>query len=232
MTYQYRSGRRRASRGSLVLLLVLISVFLVSCVAGSNSLWVRGLLGIDFADYHRESVLGEVPVDGAVSAQLCDMVDILTLEHQLSLKPFSSTTQAVKYYRDAILNDMLRDDYQLYTGSHAQPSDRANLCQPTISMMIPTEDFENAVFRYFGGTTVQHRDGEIFRYMRQAGGYTTPVQARDPATEVRVVSIVETAHTYRMTFYLEDEGAQSSEYLAVFVKREDSSCYFYSLRGL
>ena len=123
-------------------------------------------------------------------------------------------------------------DYSLYTGSHAQPDDRANFCQPTISMMISARDFENAVFRHFGGTTVQHRDGDVFQYLRDAGGYTAPVQAKDPVAKVRLISLDETEHTYRRSFRLVCEDAESEGYLAVFVKRGDSSCYFYSLRAL
>ena len=228
MTYHSHRRRRRMKRGTLVLLLLLISVFLASCVAGSNPLWVRGLFGFDFANYRGEAIQETLPTDGAVATQLCDMVDVLTLRGN-SLEPFSSTSQAVRLYRDAVLNDMLRDDYLRYAGSSAQLSSRSDAYAPTLSMMIPEEDFENAVYRYFGGTAVSHRDGEVFRYMRNAGGYTAPVQAKDPAARVLVTALEETAHTYRMTFRLICGEEQSELYRAVFVKREDSSCYFYAL---
>lgn len=229
MTYHYRARRRRRTkRGTLVLLLLLITVFLVSCVAGSNPLWVRGLFGMDFANYREEEALTSHPTDGAVSAELCEMVEILTLGN-LSLQPFSSTSQAVKLYRDAILNDMLRDDYVTYGGYAAELSANQTASGLVLSTLIPRADFENAVYRYFGGTTVRHRDGEIFCYLRSEGGYTAPVQARDPDAEVVVESIEETEHTYRMSFRLTRGEEISDSYLAVFVKRESTSCYFYSL---
>ena len=211
-----------------MLLLLLISVFLVSCVAGSNPLWVRGLFGMDFANYREEEILTVHPTDGEIADGLCELVDILTLG-DLSLEPFSSTSQAVKLYRDAILNDMLRDNYVVYGGYGASLSNGTAASGPVLSTVIPREDFENAVYRYFGGTTVRHGDGEIFRYLRREGGYTAPVQARDPNAQVLVKSIEETEHTYRMSFRLSCGEAVSDLYFAIFVKREDSSCYFYLL---
>ena len=232
MTYYSRRRRRRTSRGSLVLLLVLVSVFLVSCVAGSNPLWVRGLFGLDVASYRSEVTVRELAVDGKTSAELCDMVEILVLG-DTELKPFSSTSQAVKLYRDAILNDMLRDDYLHYAGAGANLSiERGAVCAPTLSVMIPSQDFENTVYRYFGGTAVQHRDGEVFEYVRAAKGYTAPVSARSADVEVDVISLEETEHTYRMTFCLWQGDVQSEIYRACFVKREDTSCYFYALELL
>ena len=229
LNYHYRARRRRRTRrGTLVLLLLLLSIFLVSCVAGSNPLWIRGIFGIDFANYREEEILVVHPTDGELSDELCDMVEILTLG-DLTLEPFSSTSQAVKLYRDAILNDMLRDNYLAYGGYGASLSNGGAASGPVLSMLIPREDFENAVYRYFGGTTVRHRDGELFRYLRRECGYTAPIQARDPSATVLVERIEETEHTYRMSFRLVSGEEISDSYFAVLMKREDSSCYFYLL---
>ena len=40
--------------GLTILLLVLSSVLLVSCMAGPNTLWIRGLFGLDTDDYLAE----------------------------------------------------------------------------------------------------------------------------------------------------------------------------------
>jgi len=47
--------------------------------------------------------------------------------------------------------------------------------------------------------------------------------------DVAVDSLEETEHTYRMVFRLTDGEESSGAYCAVFVKRDDGSCYFYSL---
>lgn len=229
--YGYRRRRRRrANRGVLVLMVVLVTVFLVSCVAGSNPLWVRGLFGFDVANYEREEAIGTLPTEGAVATELCDMVEILAAG-SIELRGFGSTSSAVKLYRDAILNDMLRDNYTSYTGSTQMLSASGTATgQAVISTFIPQADFEATVYRYFGGASVKHRDGTIFRYIKDAKGYTAPIQAWESAVEICVASLEETAHTYRMSFTLSLDGETSPEYLAVFVKRADGTSYFYSLK--
>ena len=228
--YGYRRrSRRRNHRGALALVLVLVTLFLVSCVAGSNPLWLRSLFGVDAANYEKEPVEAVLPTDGVRAAELCDMVEILT-RGNIELAGFRSTTQAVKLYRDEILNDMLRDHYTLYTGSAPSLSlGGAATGVPVISTFIPAKDFEETVYRYFGGSSVNHADGGVFRYLKDAGGYTAPVQAQQSGVTVTVVSLEETAHTYRMSFTLSRGDETSETYRAVFVKRDDGACYFYSL---
>lgn len=229
--YGYRRRRRRrANRGALVLIVVLVTLFLVSCVAGSNPLWVRSLFGLDVANYEREETIGSLPADGTVAWELCDMVQILAAG-SVELEGFGSTSAAVKLYRDAILNDMLRDDYATYTGStQTLSASGTSTGRPVISTFIPAADFEARVYRYFGGASVKHRDGTIFRYLKDAKGYTAPIQAWESQVQIGVVSLEETKHTYRMRFTLSLDGETSPEYTAVFVKREDATCYFYSLK--
>lgn len=229
--YGYRRRRRRrANRGALVLIVVLVTLFLVSCVAGSNPLWVRSLFGLDVANYEREESVASLPTDGTVARELCDMVEILAAG-SVELERFGSTSAAVKIYRDAILNDMLRDNYAAYTGGTQMLSASSTATgKPVISTFIPQADFEARVYRYFGGASVKHRDGAIFRYLKDAKGYTAPIQAWESQVRIDVTSIEETAHTYRMRFTLSTDRETSPEYTAVFVKRDDATCYFYSLK--
>ena len=229
MRKRYRYSGRRTRRGMLVLLLLLSAAFLVSCVAGSNVLWVRGFLGFDVTDYGAEPSVRSHPVEGEISDRLCDLVEILTVGG-ITLEPFEGTSQAVSRYRDAILNDMLRDHYALYNGNRTL-LDQAGQAYPgtVLSTLIPQTDFENAVFRDFGGTAINHKSGELFAYLSRVDAYTAPLQAMEPRGTVRVYSIEETLHTYRMTFTLSDGDQTSDLYTAVFVKRDSGNCYFYSL---
>ena len=235
MYYSYRRHtrhrRRHTNRGVFALMLLLTAVFLVSCVAGSNPLWIRGMFGVDAANYAAEPSERVLTVDCEQSAELCDMVEIL-ISDGVTLRPFRSTSQAVRQYRDCILNDMLRDHYALYTGN-ADALAKLNNAYPNHAMLtlIPETDFENAVYRYFGGSNVSHKSGEVFEYLSRADAYTAPVQAWEAQAELAVLKLEETAHTYRMTFTLTD-GDASADYFAVFVKRDDGSCYFYSLETL
>ena len=227
--YRYRRRGRRTNRGMLILLLLLTAVFLVSCVAGSNPLWVRSVFGLDTVNYESEPTKQALAEDGEVTASLCDIVDIL-LTGTLDLTTFHSTAQVVKYYRDAILNRMLCENYALYVGNSSLVTvARENYPHMQLCTLIPEDDFENTVFRYFGGTSVSHGDGELFSYLSRAKAYTAPLQPRESKLQLDVVRAEETEHTYRLLFTLTDGGETSRTYTAVFVKRGDGSCYLYSL---
>ena len=223
-----RRYRRRTNKGVLLLLLLLSAVFLVSCVAGANPLWVRGVLGVDIANYNTESIDRTLPTDGAVAETLCDMVEILTA-NSAYLKTFRTPSQAVNLYRDAILNDLLRDNYLLYTGNRYTLSVASAVYAGNISTAIPAADFERAAYRYFGATGVRHKDGELFVFLRDARAYTAPVQAWESGVEIAVETLEQTANTYRMRFRLSDDASTSQVYTATFAKHTDGTLYFYSL---
>ena len=216
--------------GLTVLLLILCSVLLVSCMAGPNALWIRGVFGLDVNDYFSEAPLRQLQTDGTTATLLSNMVGIIVSD-SIHLSPFSGTAEAVRIYRDAILNDMLRDDYGRYTGNR-QDIETVSGAYPYLSTstLIEKEDFENVVFRYFGGTSVSHRSGNAFSYLSRAGYYTSPMQARECIAEVEIRELYETEHTYRMQFVLTANGETSDIYTAVFVKRSDGSCYWKALR--
>ena len=218
--------------GLAILLLVLSSVVLVSCMAGPNALWIRGLFGLDTNDYFSEAPLRQLQPDGATAALLTNMVTIIVSDN-IHLSSFSGTGEAVRLYRDEILNDMLRDDYSRYTGNR-QALDKVSAAYPYLSAstLISKEDFENVVFRFFGGTSVSHKKGDAFSYLSRAGYYTSPMQARACSAEVAVIELYETEHTYRMQFTLTANGETSDVYTAVFVKRTDGSCYWKALRTI
>ena len=216
--------------GLTILLLLLSSVLLVSCMAGPNALWIRSIFRLDVNDYFSESPLRQLQPDSTTATLLCNIVTIIVSD-SIHLTPFSGTGEAVRIYRDAILKDMLRDDYSRYTGNR-QAIDAVSRAYPYLSAatLIAKDDFENVVFRYFGGTSVSHKSGDAFSYLSRAGYYTSPLQARECTTEVEILEIYETEHTYRMQFVLTANGETSDVYTAIFVKRDDGSCYWKALR--
>lgn len=225
----YGRRRRRWRAGTLLLLILLTTLFLVSCVAGSNVLWIKGLFGWDVDDYASEATDRALSLDGEIAEELTDTVRMVTSD-SIHLDGFRTTSQAVKLYRDAILNDMLRSNYVRYTGNTKLLTAAQGAYPYTVfSMLIPTADFENTVYRYFGGTSVDHRNGDAFSYLDRAGAYTSVVQARACDITLSIVSLVETENTYRMCFTLSDAVETSGEYTAIFVKREDGSCYWKAL---
>ena len=228
----FHSKQNTRRIGLTILLLILTSALLVSCMAGPNALWIRGLFGLDVNDYLSEAPLRQLQPDGATAALLSNMVTIVVSD-SIQLTPFSGTSEAVRLYRDAILNDMLRDDYSRYTGNREALNIVAKQ-YPYFSAatLIAKEDFENVVFRFFGGTSVSHKGGDAFSYLARVGYYTSPVQARECCAKVNILELYETEHTYRMQFTLTAGEETSDTYTAVFVKRSDGSCYWKALRIL
>lgn len=216
--------------GLAILLLIILSAVLVSCMASPNALWIRGLFGLDVNDYFGEAPLRQLQPDGATATLLTNTVTIIVSDN-IHLSSFSGTSEAVSLYRDEILNDMLRDDYSRYTGNR-KALDNVTRSYPYLSAstLIAKEDFENVVFRFFGGTSVKHKSGNAFSYLNRAGYYTSPVQTRECTAEVTVLELYETEHTYRMQFTLTANGETSNVYTAIFVKRSDGSCYWKALR--
>ena len=227
-----QTKQRTRRIGLAILLLTLTSVILVSCMAAPNALWIRGLFGLDTNDYFAEAPLRQLQPDGATAVLLTNMITIVVSDN-IHLSSFSGTSEAVRLYRDEILNDMLRDDYSRYTGNRTALDKVAN-AYPYLSAstLISKEDFENVVFRFFGGTSVSHKKGEAFSYLSRAGYYTSPVQARECVAQVNILELYETENTYRMQFTLTANGEASNVYTAVFVKRSDGSCYWKALRTI
>jgi len=226
----YRRRKRRVSRGMLIVLLLLVTVFMVSCVAGSDPLWIREVFGLDVVHYDEEPALHSCATDGEIANSLSCIVGSLTTARSLSLPTFDSSKEGVSLYRDAILNDLLREHYLLYTGNPSTLSDLSSAYPGrTVTTLIPESDFESAAVRYFGTGSVRHKNGTVFEYLDRVDGYTAPLQAWETGTHVQVEQLEETEHTFRMTFRLSDGEDCSIPYRAVFAKREGGSCYLYSL---
>jgi hypothetical protein len=229
MRIRRRYRKKRLKTGSLLVLLLLTAAFLVSCVAGSGSLWVQGFLGLDTNNYALEPAVNTLPLGGEQVAEMRDIINIL-LPFGTDLKPFRNTGQLLKHYRDAILNDMLRDNYSLYTGNAAILEQVSAVSPYTVlTVAIPAKDFANTVNRYFGGSVASHKSGSLFSFLPEAEVYTTPLQPVTNNVTVTVERAEETLHAYRLYFRLSDGESVSDPYVALFVKREDGSCYLRAL---
>ncbi|MBQ9759849.1 MAG: hypothetical protein IJW16_00710 [Clostridia bacterium] len=230
MGYRSRRRRRRIRLTVALIAVLLCSVFLVSCMASANVTWVRALLGYDVTDYESEAAVATLSVEDARAAELCEMVEILSADRGIRLEGFENTSEAVSLYRDAILGYMLRGNYSRYTGNRdTMEAVQTSYPQMQFSTLIPAQDFENTVFRYFGGVSVKNESGALYSYLNRADCYTAPVQRGASDVQMNVQTLEETAHTYRMTFSLTNGEGSSENYTAVFLKRDDGTCYFRSL---
>ena len=224
----YRRRPKKLRLGTLVVLLLLVAVFLVSCAVGSRPLWAHGALGLGSATYRSEEVTATLSTEGDLCAELSSMVEVLVGD-SLTLQPFSGSTQAVKLYRDRLLLSMLREHYALYNcNAELEASAKSAYPQRTLCTLIPKDAFESFVFRNFGGNHVAHKSGEVFEYLSKIDCYTSPVPVRASSVAFKVRSLVETERTRRMEFTLL-QGGKSLSYTAIFLFRKDGSSYLYSI---
>ena len=232
MIKTYRRRKRRISKGGAMLTALVLVLFLFSGVAAFRPQAFKTLFGESVAAYQAEPVVQYLRTDGETAFLLADYIDILT-SGSANIRSFHGASDAVKYYRDEILNDMLRDHYALYTGNNTYLSVvNASYTSGAVSTWIPESEFENTVARYFGESSVYHKSGAIFSYLHQEGGYTAPIQSWESRVELEILSLEETENAYRMRFTLLDETGNSASYRALFVKRSDGSCYLYALDAM
>lgn len=229
MRYPYRRRKRRFRAGSILLLVLLCATFLVSCVAGPNALWIKGFFGLDLSDYRSQTVCATLsPTDQRVE-EMVDTLDIL-LAGSVDLATFSTTSRLMEEYRDAILNDLLRDHYSLYMGNPQLLSvAESSYPEAMLSTAIPAKDLEQAVKRHFGGGSIAHRDGDVYEYLGRSDTYTTVLGPWESSVVLNVLSAEETQNTYRLYFTLSDGEHTSAVYCGLFVKRADGSTYLRSL---
>ena len=226
---RYRRMNHRSARvGTLLLLLAFLGVFLVSCVAGGNTLWLQSVLGLDLGTYAKETVVSAPDTEDARVRQMTETVAML-VGNGTELTPFRNCSQLLDLYRDRILNAMLRENYGRYVGDRtAKAAVAASDPQLNACLLIPAADFEGTVSRCFGGSEIRNESGEYFTYLR-AGYYSLPIEPWESRAEVLPLSCEETAHAYRLGFVLSDGVETSTPYTAYFVKRADGSFY---LRGI
>ena len=205
-------------------LTIVLLVFPMTACSTINE-WIDKL-GFDTHDYMQESVTGTCETDGETAQTLKEMLEILTSSQ--SLYEFTKTKDAINQYRDTILTYMLETEYARYSGNQTL-IEQASREYPEyqITQIIPAKDFEATMYQYFGGNVrIQHKDGQVFRYLKKVNAYISPVAPNNSEYEITLTSIEETANTYRVYFTVDADSETAQDYFALIVKREDGTHYF------
>lgn len=189
-------------------------------------------LGFDTYDYMSERVIRTISPDSDTAAELSLLLDVLITDSP-SLVLFDNTADAIRYYRDAVLEYMLRTDYAKYSGNRAL-IEKANAKYPEyqISQIIPESEFEATMYRCFGGSVkISHADGGKFKYLPDIGAYISMIDSSDSGYYADISGIDETEKTYRVRFRVKssDDDIASDEYFALIIKREDGTLYIKKL---
>ncbi|MGN1048023.1 MAG: hypothetical protein ACI4QZ_05390 [Eubacteriales bacterium] len=201
-----------------------LAVLLASCGSSGDA---------EAKKYAEEAIIGSASEKPEVISALSDIIYALTID-SIELPEFTNPEDALPLCRDSVLNYLLTTSYSRFSGSTATLEKAASeYPNMNITAAIGTADFEGMLYSIFNhGGNVRHSDTKRFQYLSKIEAYTPVVQTKACTYSLDIISIDETESTYRMTFYCQRGEEISPEYLAVFVKRENASCYINSLEKI
>lgn len=212
-----------------ILSLILVLGTLTSC-------GLLDRLGFDTYDYMSESVTKTHDASGETAIMLEELLMILVTDSPV-LPTFDNMSDAITFYRDAVLEHLLASDYAKYSGN-GKLIERAMKQYPEyqITQVLPELEFEATMYRCFGGDVmITHKDGNKFRYLPGVGVYIPMLAISDSGYTADITSLAETEKTYRVRFKVKsvpDENGnvtESEEYFALVIKREDETLYIKKL---
>ncbi|MBR6709331.1 MAG: hypothetical protein IKL84_06600 [Clostridia bacterium] len=209
-------------------LAVLLCVIFCACAGDA----VLTLLGFDMTDYTHEPVWAVLDPHTARAESLCDMVRVMASD-PLQVPEFSSSREAVADCAESVLVHLLCSGERRTGGATLRA--RASTLYPdrTFTSLISASDFENAIYRYFGGREqISHHSDGRFTYLSKLGAYTTVAQPYSVEYTVDVLLLEETENTYRMTCRTAIADYISPAYRVIFIKRDDGTCYIHSSERL
>lgn len=212
-----------------ILSLILVLGTLTSC-------GLLDRLGFDTYDYMSESVTKTHDASGETAVMLEELLMILVTDSPV-LPTFDNMSDAITFYRDAVLEHLLASDYAKYSGN-GKLIERAMKQYPEyqITQVLPELEFEATMYRCFGGDVmITHKDGNKFRYLPGVGVYIPMLAISDSGYTADITSLAETEKTYRVRFKVKSEPdengnvTESEEYFALVIKREDETLYIKKL---
>jgi hypothetical protein len=220
----------------IVLIVLAVIPFTASCDtkdSSSLSYKLMTFLGFDMHDYENEVQGTPISSSDEKYDAIVSIVRILVSD-SASIATFESPREAASANADAILSYMLSENYSAYTGNLELLSKaKETYPQYNITTLIPVEDFEGVVYKYFGGDeSVKNKSGVRFTYLPKVGAYTTTGAIPTKLADVDVILCYETENTYRVRFRLSYDGQTSPKYDAMLIKRDDGTMYMRFLREM
>ncbi len=209
-------------------LVLMISVASFSSCSGDR---VNDILGIDSTDYEAEEIIGDAKTDVDVLSTVTSIISALTVNSNI-LPEFENSSDIASVSSDTVLNYMLTTSYSRYN-SDKKLLDEAEKEYPNmnITAAIGIEALEDEMYKLFGyNGAIRHANTERFSYLSKIKAYTPAANAEAQEATLDIISLDETENTYRMTFYSVLDGTPSVQYFALFIKRENDSCYIKTLR--
>ena len=205
---------------------ILALLFLSSCESGFAKS-VRSMLGIDDHDYASEPVVDTPDRQSDTIKNLADTAKILA--YSRNIIPFVSFSDAADGYVDAVLNYLATVYYTKYSSNKALlqrfSEDYPDL---SLSILIPREDYENTVYRFFGGSRkAVVKSTAIYSYLPKTDAFMLVGQVPVSDVSVRVLSAEETENTYRLSVNFSRDGQNTDVYDLIFRKRGEDDAYIW-----
>lgn len=221
------------TKGSICFFLIIFSLLSLSSCALRNGIY--RLLGIDSEDYTLQAVTGRIDLssDDEDEAELIrTLVD--EAEHLLcgeEIKCFKGRGDLGSSYYDSVLDCMAHKNYSKYSAD-GELFARLNEYYPELNVntLIPAEDYENTLYRIFGGgTKVKHGSTYRYTYLEKINAYLLTGKQKEFNIKVAPISVEVTKDTYRMRASLMTDGTEGREYTIVYRMRQEKEPYIYAL---
>ena len=207
--------------------ILLIIAQLTSCSGG-----ISGLLGIDNADYSAEAVIASLDGKGEIAQQLSSVCSVLTFGtgEIICFDDFKSVSDK---YSDTVLDYLAGTHFEKYSADDKMFSALAeNYPELSVNTLIPSYDYENTVYRFFGGDIhLKNKNTSRFSYLDKINAYILTGKLTSVYTSVEIVSLSETENTYRAVVRFSQNGiAYPDDYFIIFRKRAENEIpYIYSV---
>ncbi len=207
------------------LLCIAAMLTLVSC--GELVKNINAVLGIDDHDYAAEPATGSPDVQSDAVKALAETAKVIAYGSEIL--PFDSFSDVSDSYLDVVLNYLSSAYYPKYS-SDKELLQRFSDEYPelNLSLLIPAEDYENTVYRCFGGNKKAIvRSTAMYSYLNRINAFMLVGQAPVSDVSVRVLSAEETENTYRLSVSFSRDGKNSDAYDLIFRKRGEDDAYIW-----
>lgn len=210
-----------------ILLILSLLASLTSCANG-----ISGLLGIDNTDYGAEEVISSLDKKGEIAQQLSSVCSVLTFGTG-EIICFDSFKAVAEEYSDTVLDYLAGTHFEKYSADDKMFSALAeNYPELSVNTLIPAYDYENTVYRFFGGDIhLKNKNTSRFSYLDKINAYILTGKLTSVYTSVEIVNLEETANTYRAVVRFSQNGiAYTDDYFIIFRKRAENEIpYIYSV---
>ena len=207
--------------------LLLITMLLSGCAVTDA---VCSILGIDAKDYSEEEKIADIEPDSETAATLLGIADILTCAGK-NILTFDKMKDDIDGCYEATLNYLGSRYYGKYCADSAMFDKlAAEYPEYEVNTLIPEADFENAVYRFFGGKhKVSHRSVGFYVYLDKIDAYLYMAKTKSAVIRSELLSAYETENTYHadIRFYTDDETPTVCH--IIWMKRDDADPYLYKV---